>query len=77
MCTKYKKIYCNYFKGYKQILENQLVFRRCFCCNKQSISKAAPCQEHGFKNRIGLAGSTGERCLIRSGCLKKPEIWKK
>ncbi len=32
---------------------------------------------HGFKNRTGPAGSTGDRCLIRSGSLKKPKIWKK
>jgi hypothetical protein len=35
---------------------------------------------HGFKNRTGPAGSTGStgnRYLIRSGSLKKSEIWKK
>ena len=34
---------------------------------------------HGFKNRTGPAGSTGsigDRCLIRSGSLKKPKKWK-
>ena len=29
--------------------------------------------EHGFKNRTGPAGSTGDRCPIRSGSLKKPK----
>ena len=29
---------------------------------------------HGFKNRTGPAGSTGDRCLVRSGSFKKPEI---
>jgi hypothetical protein len=33
--------------------------------------------EHGFKNRTGPAGSTGNRYLIRSGSLKKSKIWKK
>ena len=33
-------------------------------------------QCHGFKNQTGPAGSTGDRCLIRSGSLKKPKKWK-
>jgi hypothetical protein len=33
--------------------------------------------KHGFKNRTGPTGSTSNRCSIRFGSLKKPEIKKK